>query len=84
MKFINIGNGAILFLKTEPAPKTVPGYYADKDDPWLWFPEWPDCEHRKLINYTRPCGKLGTRVRCTHFNKETNVQVCLACEKPDG
>lgn len=80
MKHIPIGNGSILFIRSEPAPNSVPGFYRDKNDPYIWHPEWPDCKYRLILTYTKPCGKLGQRVKCDNFKKDVNVSTCLACE----
>jgi Rad3-related DNA helicase len=76
-------NGDIVFPKKGDPPPCPDGYYRDKGNPFLFHLDVPDCPHREMKTYVKPCGKLGCYMMCNHFAKEVNSVVCNDCPIPD-
>ncbi len=76
-------NGDIVFPKRGDPPDCPDGYYRDKGDPFKFHLDVPDCLHREIKTFIKPCKKIGLCMWCTHFAKEVNSIVCNDCPIPD-
>ena len=79
-------NGDVVFPNRGKPPVIVPGYFQDDKDPWLWHPDFVECNHREQKLLRKPCNQepVGYRTYtaywCNHFKKEVNAAFCSRCD----
>jgi hypothetical protein len=66
----------------EPPPN-IEGYVRDKNNPWRFTPEWPECASRYHGVKMRPCGSIQVKMACQNPESEHNGEN-VTCEDCQG
>lgn len=74
-------DGTIVHPRRGKPPKLVPkGYKADPNDPFVWYPVYEDCLHRKIVRLKDPgCKCLKNVAFCD--DKRIKIRKCINCTK---
>lgn len=60
-------------------PLPPEGYEVDPADPFIMIPIYDKCDHRSLVKFTLPCGRIAGRHWCKLHNKEATPETCEFC-----
>ena len=80
-----LSNGDITFPHRGEAPKFVPGYIPDDNDPWIFHPIVKECRFRCFkTEKLKCCGKeASTSMYCNLFKRTITWKDCMSCDKSE-
>lgn len=73
-------DGSIVYPHRGNPPNVPDGFMRDPCDAFRVIPIFDKCDHRTLVNFILPCGKVAGRHWCTLHNSQATPNGCAMCD----